>query len=253
MFLSCGSSALAATASGKDDAAPTAKQTGASKSTVEPRTYAASGSCGDSMTWSYNEKTYVLTITGNGAMTSHPWKDYREKISRVVFSGNITSICSEAFIDCTNIDSISIPDSVTSIGYSAFKGCKNLDEVNFGANSSVTTFGTYYGSSNYGVFQNCINLYEISLPDKLTGIPLYTFSGCTNLDTVKIGKNVTYIGDNAFQACDNLETITIPNSVESLGNQVFYNCIRLSSIKLGSGLKTTIHNLRVRARSTKKK
>ena len=50
MFLSCGSGALAASSAG---------------TTIAPRTYAAgetSGSCGDAMTWSYNENTSVLTV-----------------------------------------------------------------------------------------------------------------------------------------------------------------------------------------------
>ena len=60
MFLSCGSGALAASSAG---------------TTIAPRTYAAgetSGSCGDAMTWSYNENTSVLTVSGTGEMKKNP-------------------------------------------------------------------------------------------------------------------------------------------------------------------------------------
>ena len=84
----------AATASDGDDAAPAVKKVSASKSTAAPRTYndgATSGTCGDSMTWSYNTSTSVLTISGSGAMTSHPWDGYKGYINIIKFSGNITS------------------------------------------------------------------------------------------------------------------------------------------------------------------
>lgn len=33
----------------------------------------------------------------------------------------------EAFLDCTNLKTIDIPDSVTILGVAAFSGCNNLD------------------------------------------------------------------------------------------------------------------------------
>ena len=33
-------------------------------------------------------------------------------------------------MDCTNLESITIPDSVTEIGWDVFKGCPNLTEIN---------------------------------------------------------------------------------------------------------------------------
>ena len=224
MFLSCGSGALAASSGG---------------TTMAPRTYAAgetSGSCGDAMTWSYNENTSVLTVSGTGEMKKNPWSDFKGSITRVVFSGNITSICDSAFYQCTNLSSVAIPDSVTKIGYSAFKGCKNLEHVTFGANSNLNKLGENY--SGDGVFQNCVNLSEITLPNKLTAIQRETFSGCTNLESVTIGSGVKTIGAYAFKDCGNLTAIVIPNGVESIGEGVFRNCTDLSSVRLGSGLLT---------------
>ena len=226
IFLSAGSGAFAAS-------------TGGNGKTSEPKTYAAgetNGSCGDAMTWSYNEATSVLTISGSGAMKNHPWSDFKGSIVKVVFSGNITSICDLAFNECTNLDDVVIPDSVTSIGYSAFKGCKNLESVTFGKNSNLNTLGKNY--SGDGVFQNCVNLSEITLPNKLTAIQRETFSGCTNLEKVTIGSGVKSIGAYAFKNCGNLTAIVVPNAVESIGEGIFTNCTNLSSVKLGSGLLT---------------
>jgi len=44
---------------------------------------------------------------------------------------SVTSICSDAFSNCTNLASVTIPSSVTSIGNNAFVGCYNLTSVTF--------------------------------------------------------------------------------------------------------------------------
>ena len=41
----------------------------------------------------------------------------------------VTSIGENAFRDCTNLTSVTIPDSVTSIGSRAFSGCSRLTSV----------------------------------------------------------------------------------------------------------------------------
>ena len=34
----------------------------------------SSGSCGENVTWEFDNQTGTLTINGSGEMTSHPWK-----------------------------------------------------------------------------------------------------------------------------------------------------------------------------------
>lgn len=43
--------------------------------------------------------------------------------------GNITTIRSYAFTDCTNITKVTIPDTVTTIGGAVFLNCTNLKDV----------------------------------------------------------------------------------------------------------------------------
>jgi hypothetical protein len=56
----------------------------------------------------------TLTISGNGAMPNYdsekdvPWYSRRDSISRIVFSGNLTSIGKSAFSGCTNLTYVTI-------------------------------------------------------------------------------------------------------------------------------------------------
>ena len=64
----------------------------------------------------------------------------------------MTSIGGYAFLGCTSLESITIPDSVTSIGG--------------------------------GSFARCTSLTSVTIPDGAASIGSYAFSGCTSLTSV---------------------------------------------------------------------
>ena len=68
---------------------------------------------------------------------------------------SVTSIGNYAFIYCTLLSSVTIPDSVTSIGHHAFYGCAWLASVTIP--DSVTSIGTE-------AFYSCDNLAEVNVP-----------------------------------------------------------------------------------------
>ena len=155
----------------------------------------------------------------------------------------VTAIGNSAFESCSNLTSVTIPDSVTTIGLSAFRSCSNLTSVTIG--DSVATIGM-------SAFWYCSNLTSITIPDSVNTIGNYSFYHCFNLTSVTIGNSVTTIGDCAFDSCkfasvtipasvntigdsafaycDNLTSVTIPNSVTSIGEGVFASCYKLASI-----------------------
>lgn len=68
----------------------------------------AAGSCGGALTWSFDESTGTLTISGEGDMYNYyyienyaPWYSVRKSISNVVIESGVTSIGEFAFYDCT--------------------------------------------------------------------------------------------------------------------------------------------------------
>ena len=97
--------------------------------------FAASGTCGENLTWNLSNGT--LTISGFGAMTDYsnnsssraPWYSSRSSITSVIISDGVTSIGERAFYYCSSLTSVTIPNSVTSIGDYAFYNCSSLTSV----------------------------------------------------------------------------------------------------------------------------
>ena len=90
----------------------------------------------------------------------------------------VTSIGDYVFSDCTNMTSITLPNSITSIGY--------------------------------GAFMRCSSLTSITIPNSVTSIGEDAFFGCRGLTNITIPNSVTSIGDFAFGNCTSLTTINVP-------------------------------------------
>ena len=94
-----------------------------------------SGTCGDDLTWSFDEAAGTLTVTGSGAMTdwsaggSAPWSAFAGSIRSVSLPEGLTSIGGYAFHGCGSLTGAEIPESVTSIGRAAFGECGSLTSV----------------------------------------------------------------------------------------------------------------------------
>ena len=128
---------------------------------------------------------------------------------------------SSTFYECSELTSITIPNSVTSIGESAFYYCSSLATI--AIPNSVTTIGNH-------AFYGCSSLATISIPNSVTTIGNYAFTECCNLASITIPNNVISIGYEAFSDCSSLTSVTIPNSVTSISEGAFYSCDNLSDV-----------------------
>lgn len=139
-------------------------------------------------------------------------------------------IKSYAFVNCTSINSLTIPNTVLSIGSYAFNGCTSLKYV-YGA-EGVHTIAEY-------AFQKCTALYRVNFGNELAIIGVSAFSGCTGLTTyINFGDKVQIIGGNAFYECTSLKTVSFSDSVTYIGDRAFQGCTALTGIRLGNGIKT---------------
>ena len=157
-----------------------------------------------------------------------PGSETRIEIPETIHRAKVTAIGYEAFMDCTALKSVTIPDSVDSIEKSAFESCTALEEVNFGRNSSLSVIGEE-------AFMGCSALKSMILPDSVDTIRIYAFDDCTSLTSVKLPENdALIIGAGAFSGCESLKSIDIPESVMTIEKALFRNCTSLEEVNFSS-------------------
>jgi hypothetical protein len=71
-----------------------------------------------------------------------------------------------------------------------------------------------------GVFQNCVSLEEIVIPDSIVTLNNRMFLDCVDLKTIKLPKNLQSIGFSAFEGCTSLENIELPETVSGIGKNI---------------------------------
>ena len=127
-----------------------------------------------------------------------------------------------AFSGCSNLTSITIPNSVTSIGYGAFD--------NTGWYNNQPDGLVYAGNVAYKYKGTMPNNTSIKIKDGTVGITQSAFSGCSGLTSISFPNSVTSIGGSAFYNCSGLTSITIPSSVTNIGDDAFSYCSSLYTI-----------------------
>ncbi len=161
----------------------------------------------------------TCAVSGIGTCT-----DLDVSIPKVSPDGDcVTSIGARAFSHCTNLTSMTLPDSVTSIDANAIYHCTALTSVTLP--HCLETIGNE-------AFWGCSALGDIVFPDSLTSIGERAFLGCNGLVDLTIPEGVTTIGKQAFERCIGLTSVTLPDSLTSIGLGVFRSCSKLGSMTL---------------------
>ena len=226
-----------------------------------------SGTCGENLTWSLDDETGELVISGTGNMPSSyyysaPWRSISSSIEKVIIGDSVKNIASDAFEWCENLTSVTIGNGVTSIGDSAFEHCDSLTNVIIGDSvKNIASDAFYECNSLTDVYYTgdlagwcginfsdypanpmhyADNLYidgnllsgDVVIPDTVKSIAPYAFYNCKSLTSVTIPDSVTNIGYDAFCSCDWLTNITIGNSVTSIGDRAFFYCSRIKNITI---------------------
>ena len=167
---------------------------------------------------------YTVTAIGKNAFLNC------SALAKVTIPQSVTSIGDGAFQNSSLTD-VSIPQGVTSIGEDAFYQCYGLTSVTIP--QSVTSIGKE-------AFSECRNLQSLTIKDAATSIGESAFAFCVSLTTLSLGEKITTIGPKAFQECfsSELTEVTIPQSVTSIGDWAFAYCTTLTTLSLGENIET---------------
>ncbi len=117
------------------------------------------------------------------------------------------SIADGAFAGCTEVTSVTMPDSVIELGADAFAWCLKLTNALLSANISGLKEGT---------FANCIALESLAIPSTLDTIGAECFLNCLSLTTLALPDELSELGTDAFAACTGLREVTIPPVITNL-------------------------------------
>ena len=184
-------------------------------------------------TWTYRINGDAAEIYGSGYPSYTPCISPKPTsavtIPSVLGGKTVTSITGNAFRNCSDLTSVTIPDSVTSIGSYAFYGCNGLTSVTIG--NGVMSIGSY-------AFYGCNGLTSVTIGNGVMSIGSEAFYGCSSLTSVTIGNSVTSIEWSAFSGCSSLTSVSIPDSVTSIGSTAFSGCSSLASVTIGNGVTT---------------
>ncbi|MCR4875662.1 MAG: leucine-rich repeat domain-containing protein, partial [Clostridiales bacterium] len=198
-----------------------------------------------------------LRISGTGPMYDYRWDSEpmadREKIRSVIIEEGITTIGNRAFLGCSNLTSISMPDSLTRIGGEAVYVCdlesvtipKNVESIGtwaFSASDRLTEIRVAEGNTHFSTYDGALYNKErttllmcpagkesYTVPEGVTNID-QAFQACHRMTRVVLPEGLTQIGSYTFANLSELTSLTIPRSMRVIETYAFENCESLTDI-----------------------
>ena len=177
----------------------------------------------------YEGYTFKVTSIGCGAFLNCT------SLTSVTIPDSVTSIGDSAFYGCTSLTSVSIPDSVTSIDDSAFYGCSNLKSVNYSGTKSQWKAITIGSDNSY------LTRAFIKCTDGIIGN-----ENTVTVDSVIYRLNDDYTaqvisysgtpGNITISECVSYEGITF--KVTSIGSSAFKDCTSLTSVTIPNSVES---------------
>jgi len=148
------------------------------------------------------------------------------EIEEVILPEGLEFIGAQAFYNCKNLKSVTLPSTIAQIEIEAFAGCEKLEKINFP--EALSLIGA-------GAFAGCNNLKIDSIPSSIMDIQITSFENTTELlsknkDFVQLGefmynsntKSVLYaLNANSEDDEDDehyLENVVLPLDAESIGS-----------------------------------
>lgn len=135
---------------------------------------------------------------------------------------NVTEVADSAFLNCSGITSLSLPEGLRYIGRRAFMGT-SIAEV---------TLPESLETLRYYAFRECPNLTTVHynpincVTDDTGNPPFFK----TTLTSVMIGDKVQSLPKHLLSGQTSLTEVTIPRSIKSIASNTFLNCTGVTKL-----------------------
>lgn len=144
---------------------------------------------------------------------------------------SVVAIDAYAFMLCSALESIKLPESIIEIGSHAFYACSKLKSIVIPNGVKII---------DYKTFERCSALESVVLPDSLAGIDSWVFEGCSSLKSITIPQNVNDIDMCAFEDSSLKSVVWNPTSDSWQSKDAFSPFRRnktITSITFGEGVE----------------
>ena len=147
---------------------------------------------------------------------------YENGVGVLKFKDALYTVGENAFLECTTLSKVILPNSITTIRNFAFSSCDVLESVHFP--TDLTKIGKY-------AFNKCISLESISLPEGLKEIDSYAFYGCKSLADFTLPDQIETVGRGSFTFCNALTVVDLSNTkLTSIPEYMFNFCSSLERV-----------------------
>ncbi len=197
----------------------------------------------DDLAFVFNSVANITTINLNNEVTSIGTNAFPSSVTTLNIPTSLKVIKDRAFIGCTLLENIVLPDSLESIGEYAFKDLTNIfDVVKIGKNVTYIGNGAFAGVDFSGIELHAENTTFTSngkyLTDEANKRVLVGSSdlnvtnyvdfdhNCFNgveLTNVTFSNQLNSIGDYAF-ANTGITALDLPITTQTIGEGAFLNC-----------------------------
>lgn len=186
----------------------------------------------------YDTESGYWIISFDGDVTTIPTYAFRNSnasfgITEILLPQSLTTIESNAFFYCLELQNVCIPNNVNTIKDYAFNQCSGIQAF----------YGKYASSDNRCLIKDGViisfatsGIDTYNTPLDANAIGKYAFSGAT-ISSLTVTDNIKTIGFSAF-SLSRLKCVDLPNFITTIPSNAFISCYELTSCNIPSGVTT---------------
>lgn len=145
-----------------------------------------------------------------------------------------------AFKNCDKLKTVNLPATINSIASNSFENCNQLEAVNVekAPNTSYFSFDGILCKDDAVVF--CPQAYQgrVKIPAEVKIINEQVFQKHDGITELMIEYGLKYIKSKAFSECTNLKNVIFQKAVNEIWDDAFNGCTMLETVHLAEGLTT---------------